>query len=44
MPLSGDVLDYGVWSIEDEVARIEANLVNTGSDHFPVRADVGLAP
>jgi hypothetical protein len=31
-------------SIEDEVGRIEANLVNTGSDHFPVGADVGLAP
>ena len=39
-PLSGDVFDFGVWSIEDEVERIEANLVNTGSDHFPVGAVV----
>ena len=41
--LAGDVLDFGVWSIPDEVSRIEANLRNTGSDHFPVVASVGLA-
>ncbi len=35
-PLAGDVFDFGVWSIADEVARIEANLRNTGSDHFPI--------
>lgn len=36
--LGGDVLDFGVWSIADETARIAANLQNTGSDHFPVMA------
>jgi endonuclease/exonuclease/phosphatase family metal-dependent hydrolase len=41
-PQSGDVLDFGVWSIADEVARIEANFRNTGSDHFPIRAGLGL--
>ncbi len=41
--LAGDVLDLGVWSIPDEVSRIEANLRNTGSDHFPVVASVGVA-
>lgn len=41
-PLSGAVLDFGVWSIADEVARIEANFRNTGSDHFPVTGAVGL--
>ena len=41
-PLAGDVLDYGVWSIPDEVPRIEANLRNTGSDHFPIAGAAGL--
>ena len=41
-PRSGDVIDYGVWSIEDETARIEANFVNTGSDHFPVAGAADL--
>jgi endonuclease/exonuclease/phosphatase family metal-dependent hydrolase len=41
-PLSGDVFDFGVWSIEDEVARIEANFRNTGSDHFPLGGTSGL--
>jgi hypothetical protein len=41
-PRSGDVIDYGVWSIENETARIEANFVNTGSDHFPVAGAAGL--
>lgn len=36
--LSADVLDFGVWSIANESARIIANLQNTGSDHFPVMA------
>jgi endonuclease/exonuclease/phosphatase family metal-dependent hydrolase len=39
-PLSGDVIDSGVWSIEDETARIEANFDACGSDHFPVVAAV----
>ena len=37
-PVSGDVVDSGVWSIEDETARIEANFEACGSDHFPVVA------
>jgi endonuclease/exonuclease/phosphatase family metal-dependent hydrolase len=41
-PLSGDVFDFGVWSIADEVARIEANFRNTGSDHFPIGGASGL--
>lgn len=40
-PMAGDVLDGGVWSISDEVARIEQNLRNVGSDHFPVTGTVG---
>jgi endonuclease/exonuclease/phosphatase (EEP) superfamily protein YafD len=36
--VSGDVVDFGVWAIEDETARIEANLEACGSDHFPVVA------
>jgi endonuclease/exonuclease/phosphatase family metal-dependent hydrolase len=39
-PVSGDVVDFGVWAIEDETARIEANLEACGSDHFPVVARV----
>ena len=42
VPLGGDVLDFGVWSITDQVARIEANFRNTGSDHFPLEASIGL--
>jgi endonuclease/exonuclease/phosphatase family metal-dependent hydrolase len=41
-PLAGDVFDFGVWSIAEEVARIEANLRNTGSDHFPIGGAVGF--
>jgi len=40
-PVAGDVLDGGVWSIADEVARIAQNLRNVGSDHFPVTGTVG---
>lgn len=43
-PVSGDVLDFGVWAIEDEVARIEANIVNTGSDHFPIAGVADFGP
>jgi hypothetical protein len=39
-PLAGDVVDSGVWSIDDEVARIEANFQRIGSDHFPVKASL----
>ena len=39
-PISGDVVDFGVWAIEDETARIEANFEASGSDHFPVVATV----
>jgi len=38
------VLDFGVWAIEDEVARIEANFVNTGSDHFPIAGVTDFGP
>jgi endonuclease/exonuclease/phosphatase family metal-dependent hydrolase len=41
-PISGDVVDSGVWAIEDETARIEANFEAIGSDHFPVVARVRL--
>jgi endonuclease/exonuclease/phosphatase family metal-dependent hydrolase len=43
LPLSGDVFDFGVWSIGDEVTRIEANFRNTGSDHFPVGGTLAVA-
>jgi endonuclease/exonuclease/phosphatase family metal-dependent hydrolase len=39
-PISGDVVDFGVWAIEDETARIEANFEASGSDHFPVVATI----
>lgn len=39
-PLAGDVVDFGVWSIADEVERIEENMRRSGSDHFPVTAAV----
>jgi endonuclease/exonuclease/phosphatase family metal-dependent hydrolase len=42
LPVAGDVFDFGVWSIADEVPRIEANFRNTGSDHFPVTGTVGV--
>ena len=41
--LGGDVLDFGVWGLTDETARIAANLGKTGSDHFPVIASLGAA-
>jgi endonuclease/exonuclease/phosphatase family metal-dependent hydrolase len=41
-PLSGDVYDFGVYAIEDETERIEANFRNTGSDHFPIGAVAGF--
>jgi endonuclease/exonuclease/phosphatase family metal-dependent hydrolase len=41
-PISGDVIDSGVWAIEDETARIEANFEACGSDHFPVVAAVRM--
>jgi hypothetical protein len=40
-PVSGDVLDFGLWAITDETDRIEANLRLTGSDHFPVVSALG---
>jgi len=39
-PLDGDVIDSGVWSIEEETARIEANFRRIGSDHFPVEGSL----
>jgi endonuclease/exonuclease/phosphatase family metal-dependent hydrolase len=39
-PISGDVVDFGVWAIKDETARISANFEASGSDHFPVVATV----
>lgn len=41
-PLQGDVLDGGVWSIDDETARIAETLRSIGSDHFPLTACLGL--
>jgi endonuclease/exonuclease/phosphatase family metal-dependent hydrolase len=41
-PRAGDVFDSGVWSIADEVARIEANFEACGSDHFPVGGQVEI--
>jgi endonuclease/exonuclease/phosphatase family metal-dependent hydrolase len=40
LPVAGDVMDFGLWSIADETDRIEENLRLTGSDHFPVAATV----
>ena len=34
------MIDSGVWELEDETARIEANFDACGSDHFPVVATV----
>lgn len=39
-PRAGDVFDFGLWSIGDEVERIAANLRACGSDHFPVAGEV----
>jgi DNA-binding winged helix-turn-helix (wHTH) protein len=41
-PRYGDVIDFGLWAIADEVARIEANFQVSGSDHFPVAASVAV--
>jgi endonuclease/exonuclease/phosphatase family metal-dependent hydrolase len=41
-PWNGDVIDFGLWVITDEVARIEANFQVSGSDHFPVTASVAV--
>jgi endonuclease/exonuclease/phosphatase family metal-dependent hydrolase len=35
-PASGDVFDFGLWSIADELTRIEENFRQCGSDHFPI--------
>jgi len=39
-PRAGDVFDFGLWSIGDEVERIAANFRTCGSDHFPVAGDL----
>jgi len=41
-PVSGDVFDFGFWSIKNETGRIEANLQMCGSDHFPVISTLRL--
>lgn len=41
-PRAGDVFDFGLWSLSDEVARIEANFRACGSDHFPVAAELSI--
>jgi endonuclease/exonuclease/phosphatase family metal-dependent hydrolase len=41
-PLTGRVIDFGVWSIEDEIERIEENMRRGGSDHFPIEAVIEL--
>jgi endonuclease/exonuclease/phosphatase family metal-dependent hydrolase len=35
VPVSGDVIDSGVWSVEDQTARIEANFDACGPRSFP---------
>ncbi|MFN0318371.1 MAG: endonuclease/exonuclease/phosphatase family protein [Burkholderiales bacterium] len=35
-PVAGDVFDFGLWSIANELTRIEENFRQSGSDHFPV--------
>lgn len=40
VPRAGDVFDFGLWSVSDELARIEANFRACGSDHFPVAAEL----
>lgn len=40
-PLRGEVHDFGLWAIPDEVERVTAALETGGSDRFPVRAVVG---
>jgi hypothetical protein len=41
-PAAGDVFDFGLWSISDEVERIEQNFRESGSDHFPVGATIAF--
>ena len=42
VPVAADVVDSSVWTIADEVARIEENFRRSGSDHFPVAAVVAV--
>lgn len=39
-PVGGDVFDSGLWSISDELERIEENFRRVGSDHFPIAGQV----
>lgn len=39
-PVSGDVLDMGLWKIKDEESRVQRLLELSGSDYFPVRASL----
>jgi endonuclease/exonuclease/phosphatase family metal-dependent hydrolase len=39
-PQAGDVFDFGLWSIADEVQRIAENFRQCGSDHFPIAGQV----
>jgi hypothetical protein len=41
-PLTGRVIDFAVWSIEDEIERIEENMRRDGSDHFPIEAVIEI--
>ena len=42
LPISGSVIDHGVWDIDIPGARMEEHLRRTGSDHLPVRVTLGL--
>lgn len=41
-PHSGDVFDFSLGAIDDEVPRIEANFQRCGSDHHPVTGAVAV--
>jgi len=36
-PISGDVLDFHVWSIQQDLCRLETSLKKIGSDHMPLK-------
>jgi endonuclease/exonuclease/phosphatase family metal-dependent hydrolase len=42
-PVSGRVVDGGVWTIEDNTERIAEALRLFGSDHFPIEATVAVS-
>jgi hypothetical protein len=42
-PVSGRVVDGGVWTIGDNTERIAETLQRLGSDHFPIEATVAVS-